>query len=127
MAIKPGLAEFMRDHYEENLKAANYLFAAHGAGLAGCLSVLKDYNPESQLRGLGIFVVIFGFGFIGAILNYIGLFFARILTVNAIFEEKEIHQPSETVVGWIHFIGLGIALLTLFGAVIGLMFRFAHL
>jgi len=127
MAAKPGLAELMKDHYEHNLRAANYLFAAHGAGLVGCLSVLKDYNPEGQLRGLGMFITLFGFGFLGSILNYVGLFFARILAVNAIFEGKEVHPPSRTFVTWLHFIGLGLALFTLFVAVTALIVKFRHL
>jgi hypothetical protein len=117
----------MKDHYDQNLKAANYLFVAHGAGLIGCLSILKDYKTTPELRGIGIFVLLFGIGFIGAILNYIGLHFARILALNAIFDEAEVHAPSRTLVAWIHFIGLGIALLTLLIAVILLIARFHSL
>jgi len=117
----------MKDHYEQNLRAANYLFAAHGAGLVGCLSILKDYNPEGHLHGLGTFITLFGLGFLGAILNYIGLFFARILAVNAIFAGEEVHAPSKQFVSWVHFIGLGLALFTLFVAVIALIARFHHL
>jgi hypothetical protein len=127
MAVKPGLAEFMENHYEQNLKAANYLFVAHGAGLIGCLSALKDYKTTPELHGIGLFIVFFGVGFLGAIVNYIGLFFARILAINAVFNETEVDPPTSSFITWVHFIGLGITLLALFGGVIGLIVRFASL
>jgi hypothetical protein len=59
---KDELIKFMGDHYDHNLKVANYLLVAHGAALVGCLSVLKDYASTPQLKGVGLFVILFGFG-----------------------------------------------------------------
>jgi hypothetical protein len=68
---KDVVFQHMKDNYDTHLKTANYLFVAHGAGLIGCLSVLKDYNTVPQLKGIGIFIFLFGAGFLGGMLNYI--------------------------------------------------------
>jgi hypothetical protein len=56
----------MRDFYDHELKNANYLLVAHGAGLIGCLSTLKDYNVAGQLKGIGVFIALFAVGLIFA-------------------------------------------------------------
>ena len=48
-----------RDEFEYEIKGANYLLIAHGAGLLGFLSLLKDYKEIAQLRGMGIFFGVF--------------------------------------------------------------------
>ena len=40
-------------------------------------AALKDHRTIPELHGVSFFVFIFGLGFLGAIINYIGLFFAR--------------------------------------------------
>jgi hypothetical protein len=47
--------EALRDHFETFSKGANYLLIGHGAGLVGCLSVVKDHPEQlpSQLQGIG--------------------------------------------------------------------------
>jgi hypothetical protein len=56
------LRDDMRDFYDHELKNANYLLVAHGAGLIGCLSVLKDYSATGQLKGIGVFIALFATG-----------------------------------------------------------------
>jgi hypothetical protein len=56
--------EALRDHFETFGKGANYLLVGHGAGLVGCLSVLKDH-PEHlppQFTRLGQLILLFGAG-----------------------------------------------------------------
>jgi hypothetical protein len=53
--------------WEVRSKGLNYLLIAHAAGLVACLTVLKDYSTNQQLRGIGIFVWLFGLGLVSAI------------------------------------------------------------
>src|ERR1700676_4698446 len=99
---KLTVAELMKDHYDNHLKSANYLFAAHGAGLVGCLSILKDYASTPQLKGIGMFIVLFGVGLVGAILNYIALSFARIVVMNAIMDREGPDKSTATFLTWLH-------------------------
>jgi uncharacterized membrane protein YiaA len=70
MPDKPDDKDANKDHYERTVKSANYLLVAHGAGLVGCLSVIKDYANVPQLKGLGFFIALFGIGLLGAIAYY---------------------------------------------------------
>jgi len=76
------ISEKARDHYEAQVKSANYLLVAHAAGLVGCLSVLKDYATTPQLKGMGTFIVLFGVGLLGAILNYVSIAFSVMAATN---------------------------------------------
>jgi hypothetical protein len=67
------LRDDMRDFFDSDLKNVNSLLVAHGAGLVGCLSVLKDYNPTGQYAGIGIFISLFVVGFILACMGLIGM------------------------------------------------------
>jgi hypothetical protein len=67
----------MRDFFDTDLKNANSLLVAHGAGLVGCLSVLKDYTPNGQYAGIGLFIAVFIAGFIFAVMAMIGLHIDR--------------------------------------------------
>ena len=73
----------VKDHYESQVRSANYLLVAHAAGLVGCLSVLKDYATTPQLKGMGSFIVLFGVGLICAILNYIGVAFTVMVATSS--------------------------------------------
>lgn len=63
----------MRDLFDTDLKNANSLLVAHGVGLVGCLSVLKDYTPESRYVGIGFPISIFVFGFVLTCMAIIGV------------------------------------------------------
>ena len=52
-------------------KGIYYLLVAHGAGFAGCLAVVKDYATTPQLKGLGAFINLFGYGFLVAGLAFV--------------------------------------------------------
>jgi hypothetical protein len=45
----------------------------HAAGLITCLTLLKDYNNTPQLKGVGLFVGLFGMGLIAAMTAFIEL------------------------------------------------------
>jgi hypothetical protein len=55
---------FLKEWFDLEFKAVGYLLAAHAAGMIACLSVLKDYKDNPQLKGIGIFVILFGLGLI---------------------------------------------------------------
>jgi hypothetical protein len=69
--------DFVRQNYEHNLKTANYLIAGHGACLLLALSALKDYTPSGPLKGVGLFILLFGLGLLAAIVNYASLSLGR--------------------------------------------------
>jgi len=111
----------MKDHYDIHFKNANYLLAAHAVGLVGCLQVLKDYNSTPQLRGIGIFVVLFGVGLLAAIANYIVAVLSRATAMG---------NNDEATIKFLlplHFCAVGVALATLVVAIIILIYRFAGL
>jgi hypothetical protein len=120
-----GRAEVMKDHYEIHFKNANYLLAAHAAGLVGCLTVLKDYAVTPQLKGMGTFVILFGVGLLASILNYIALVFARAVALRS--HERPSDEATEKLLQRIHLSSVGIALLMLVTAIIVVIVRFAGL
>jgi hypothetical protein len=63
--------EYAKELFELEFKAIGYLLAANGAGLAGSLSLLKDYNSTPQLKGTGFFIACFAFGFLCAIFSFV--------------------------------------------------------
>jgi hypothetical protein len=98
-------------------RAANSLLIAHGAALLGCLSQLKDYTPDSKLKGIGIFIVSFACGFIVAALAYIDTALGRAkmlvgLFKNdvAAFQPKELRRASTLL-----YVSIGVLLLTILG------------
>src|SRR5438270_13657349 len=64
------LVEVTKDHFDTIAKGANLLLIAHGAGLAGCTAFFKDLSSTSLYGGLGLYVFIFGTGFMAAISGY---------------------------------------------------------
>jgi hypothetical protein len=56
-----------RDFWDVQVKAVNYLLIAHAAGLVTCVTLLKDYKDSGPLKGIGLFVVLFGCGLLAAI------------------------------------------------------------
>jgi hypothetical protein len=74
---KEAMRRDFLDYLERLEKGNHYLLVAHGAGFAGCLAVLKDYSAVPQLKGLGVFVWLFGYGFLAAALSFIFLISVR--------------------------------------------------
>jgi hypothetical protein len=65
------IRSLLNDQQQPNFKLLGYLFAAHAGGMIACLSVLKDYKDNLQLKGIGIFVALFGFGLIITALAFV--------------------------------------------------------
>jgi hypothetical protein len=57
-----------KDAWDVNNKALNTLMVAHAAGLVACLTLLKDYKDNPQLKGLGLFIGLFGLGLVAAVI-----------------------------------------------------------
>jgi hypothetical protein len=93
--------EALRDHFEIFGKGANYLLVGHGAGLVGCLSVLKDHpeNLPQQFHGLGQLVLLFGTGLLLSSLFWGMSMLIKINVTQAIISEK---QPSNTWSSWVY-------------------------
>jgi hypothetical protein len=49
--------------WEATVKGVNSLLIAHGAGLVTCLTLLKDYDTNPRLKGIGWFITLFVTGF----------------------------------------------------------------
>jgi hypothetical protein len=115
----------MKDHYEVHFRNANYLLVAHAAGLVGCITVLKDYAARPQLKGMGTFVVLFGVGLLASIFNYIALVLARAVALGSY--QRASDELTRNFLTSAHLGSVGIALLMLVGAIIGVIVRFSSL
>jgi hypothetical protein len=73
--------------WDVELKATNYLMIAHAAGLVTCVTLLKDYKDNAQLKGIGLFVSLFGYGLTTAIIAFILL-----LTQRTLFLDTDVKQ-----------------------------------
>ena len=98
-------------------RAANSLLIAHGAGLIGCLSQLKDYASDSNLKGIGIFISGFAVGFIVAAIAYIDIALGRTKMLVGLlnndttaFHPKELRRASTLL-----YVSVGILLLAIIG------------
>jgi hypothetical protein len=65
--------QYAKEHFDVEFKAVGYLLAANAAGLAGCMTLLKDYANVPQLKGIGIFICLFGLGFIFAVVGFVAI------------------------------------------------------
>jgi predicted Kef-type K+ transport protein len=69
LQVRAGLKE----EHDRTFKIAGYILAGHAAGTIACISVLKDYKTTPELKGIGVFIVIFGLGLITSCLAYVCL------------------------------------------------------
>jgi hypothetical protein len=67
------MKQYAKEHFDVEFKAVGYLLAANAAGLAGCMTLLKDYATVPQLKGIGVFIFLFGLGFIFAVVGFVAL------------------------------------------------------
>jgi hypothetical protein len=117
----------LKDHYENHGKSANYLLAAHGAGLLACLTTLKDYAQTPQFKGIGVLIVIFSVGLFGSVLTYASVAFARMMALNmAVYEDRN-YGRAPTVLLVLNVAGLLLALACLVVALAFIVIRFACL
>jgi hypothetical protein len=121
------LLKLYGDNYDLHFKGANYLFVAHGAGLVGCLAMVKDYATTPSYKGVGVFIIVFGCGFLTGILYYASLAFTRATVMNSLMDRKEPDAGTIKFLTNTHFVTLLLCLLFLVAAVIGLMVKFAKL
>ncbi len=106
-------------------KATNSLLIAHGGAILGCLSQVKDYTPDSKLKGIGIFIAAFVAGFIMAAIAYIDVALGRTKMLLGLFKNDVTEfQPKELRRGsTLLYISTAILLL----AVLGIAWRFIWL
>lgn len=116
------LRDDMRDFYDHELKNANYLLVAHGAGLIGCLTTLKDYNPAGQLKGIGVFIALFAIGLIFAAFGTAALSIGRSTMLTWITHGGD-RPKLETGAFW----PMILSLVTLIAALMLIAFRFYNL
>jgi hypothetical protein len=67
----------IKEDFDYEIKAANLLLVAHAAGLIGCIALLKDYNENPHLQGIGILIRIFASGLVFGITGYSALLVFR--------------------------------------------------
>lgn len=117
--------EFAERAFDLEFKAVGYLLTAHGAGLVGCLAVLKDYATTPQLRGVGIFIACFGSGFILACIAFLSMQLHH-SQVMSVFLDGALNKDPK----WIVYKAQAPLILSgfvLMAAVIGLIFKFINL
>jgi hypothetical protein len=89
-----------KDHWDILYKGSNTLMVAQAAGLVTCLTLLKDYTPTNpaQLRGLPVFLFLFGIGLVLAILVHVLVLLIRrqYLMMNTSKREK----PYRPLLRW---------------------------
>jgi hypothetical protein len=78
-----------KDVWEALNKALNTLMVGHAVGLVTCLTLIKDYKDNPQLEGVGIFIMLFGYGLIIAAFSVLAWIFGA---VNRVFLPKSIRE-----------------------------------
>lgn len=68
----------INDVFDPLFKGLNYLFVAHGAGLFGAITLIKDGKGAPFLQGIALFFHLFSFGLIFAILSFVFLVIGRL-------------------------------------------------
>src|SRR5438045_3153573 len=92
MADTKPSREYAKEFHGVVTKAANYLLVANGAGLVATLSVIKDYKDTPQLKGMGIFIALFGIGLIAAIICYISGAYLQVITIRSATISKSLYR-----------------------------------
>lgn len=83
------ILKFMEEEHQQHFKVALLLAGAHGAGLATCATVWKDYASTPQYQGIGVLFIILGTGLISAIINYAIVFIARNIVRGALMIHED--------------------------------------
>jgi hypothetical protein len=123
--------EALRDHFETFSKGANYLLVGHGAGLVGCLSVVKEHPDQlpSHIQGIGQLVLLFGSGLLLGVLFWGMSMVIKISVMQSIISQK---GPSQSWLLWLYwhliaaiaYIGLWGSLVAFVVAIVLIMSRF---
>jgi hypothetical protein len=83
--VKAEIRESVADMTDILQKAANSLLLAHGAAIVTCLTQLKDYGTNPNLKHIGIAIAAFGAGFIVAMIGYIDVGIGRLKLMLGVF------------------------------------------
>jgi hypothetical protein len=86
--------QYAREVLDVQFKGVGYLLAANAAGLAGCITLLKDYATVPQLKGVGIFICLFGLGFISAVAAFLGAVSLNHGWLGAFLEQNKRTNPK---------------------------------
>jgi hypothetical protein len=119
-----------REHEETNLefffKVAHYLLVAHAVGLVSALTLLKDYSPTGTLKGIGVFVELFGFGLLTAASSYATAIAFRIFALPVVGVES---SSRGLATAWLIFFAIfaGISYVILNVAILVAIFKFGGL
>lgn len=119
--------DVVKDQFETWSKGANLLLVAHGAGLIGCVSILKDYNTTPTLRGVGMLVFIFGTGLMMAIVGYGMSALLRISATNAIISERDLRPKFANIADWTRLFALWGSMVSLCAAIWQFIIQFIAL
>jgi hypothetical protein len=112
-----------KDAWDVLNKALNSLMVAHAAGLVACLTLLKDYKDNPQLKGLGLFVGLFGLGLVAAIISAVLLLIARTQYLSVPRARESNYRPMmRTFIALAH-----ISVVLLIFAVLLAVYRFSAL
>ncbi|WP_456624177.1 MULTISPECIES: hypothetical protein [unclassified Bradyrhizobium] len=111
---------------DANRKLLAYLFTAHGAGVVGCLSLLKDYNAVPQYKGVGYFLAIFAIGMVMTTVSWVAENIADTAEMLDIIEVGE-RKIELTKANAVFFFSSLIAALLFISALFGLAWRFMNL
>ena len=124
---KDTLLKVVQEGYEHHLKTANYLVAAHAAGLIACLALIKDYANTPMLKGIGFYIIVFGIGILASIAHYISLSFSRATAITDTIEERDADEFTKRFLALWHFGSVLVSLLAMIVAIVGLMIKFSSL
>ena len=121
------LLQRLHANYEGLLNGAYYLFFANGAGVVGCLALLKDYATTSQYHGVGFYIIAFSSGLFASISCYICFAFSRAIEIKAVMDGVEVNRGLRLFLTVMSVMSLIIALGVLLLALATLMTKFAFL
>jgi hypothetical protein len=114
---------FRKDAWYVSNKALNTLMVAHAAGLVACLTLLKDYKDNPALKGLGLFIGLFGLGLVAAIICAVLLMISRTQYLRGPGARECNYRPLITTL----FIVAHIPVVTLIVAILLAVYKFSAL
>jgi hypothetical protein len=112
-----------KDTYETFGKAANLLLVANAAGMAACLTVLKEPDTNEIYKGIGLLLVMLGLGLLSAIWGYSLISVCRIYKMRELIgleKDSRIFRLANNVI----FPALFFSMINFTGAIWFLMGRF---
>jgi hypothetical protein len=90
---------------EETIKAIQLLMIANGAALAATLTLLKDYDTTAKYKGIGVFIALFGSGFLAAMAAFVFAFNLRTDMYDLMFQrpvkQRRINWPIWVTGFWV--------------------------